>query len=144
MSPFMIFALVLTVLYAVYYGVVIARDLHGKKARSQSTEEVFDLGDMGKEESVEVLETEDSFRVGGAGAEQPEIAEEAGTAEVPGNTPGTGRNEAEEKAERIRSGLSEAEVESEDGVDAPTLHELLEGKRETLFKPQMTVTRNEV
>ena len=32
MSPFMIFALVLTIAYAIYYAVVIAKDLQGKDA----------------------------------------------------------------------------------------------------------------
>lgn len=144
MSPFMIFALVLTVLYAVYYGVVIARDLQGKKGRLQSTEEVFDLEDMGSEESVEVRETEDSFRVGGAGMEQPAEAAETDANGTPGKTADTESHDAEEKTERIKSSLAEAEIESENGVYAPELHELLEGKRETLFKPQMTVTRNEI
>ena len=31
MSPFMIFALVLTIAYVLYYAVVVAKDLQGKK-----------------------------------------------------------------------------------------------------------------
>ena len=41
MSPFMIFALVLTIAYVLYYAVVIAKDLQGKKGIVNSTEEVF-------------------------------------------------------------------------------------------------------
>ncbi len=144
MSPFMIFALVLTVLYAVYYGVVIIRDLQGKKSLSNSTEEVFDLEDMENEESVEVRETEDSFRVGDAATEQQSDPLETGTKDSQQGTAELPRNDAEEKAKQLKSNLAEAEIESENGIDAPALHELLESKRETLFKPQMTITRNEI
>ena len=34
MSPFMIFALVLTIAYVLYYAVVVAKDLQGKKESS--------------------------------------------------------------------------------------------------------------
>lgn len=138
----MIFALVLTTAYAIYYAVAIARDLQDRKGRANPTEEVFDLEGMGEEESVRVSESGDGFLLGDSG-ERPDgpVGQEEDERKQPAEEP---RDAAVEKAERIRSGLSEAEIESEYGVDAPTLHELLEGKRETLFKPQMTVTRNEV
>ena len=34
MSPFLIFAISLTIAYAIYYAVMITRDLYGKKARA--------------------------------------------------------------------------------------------------------------
>ena len=73
----MIFALVLTIAYAIYYAVVIAKDLQGKKGRTNSTEEVFDLDGMEEEESVEVSEAGDGFQVGNAG-ERPMIPSESG------------------------------------------------------------------
>ena len=42
MSSFMIFALVLTIAYVLYYAVVVAKDLQGKKGIANSNEEVFD------------------------------------------------------------------------------------------------------
>ena len=55
MSSYFIFALVLTVLYIVYYAVNITRDLYGKKGTEKTDEEVFYLGPMdATEESVEV------------------------------------------------------------------------------------------
>lgn len=48
----MIFALVLTIAYAIYYAVVIAKDLRGKKGQANPAEEVFDLDGMEEEESV--------------------------------------------------------------------------------------------
>ena len=143
MSPFMIFALVLTIAYAIYYAVIIAKDLQGKKGRTNSTEEVFDLEDMEDEESVEVSETGDSFHVGNPGEKRMEPSESP--ADDPAEEPETApRNVAEEKAEQLKSNLLEADITSEDGVTAPELHELLEGKRETLFKIPMKITRNEI
>ncbi|MBV4216586.1 hypothetical protein KSZ22_03705 [Bacteroides uniformis] len=139
----MIFALVLTIAYVLYYAVVVAKDLQGKKGIVNSTEEVFDLDDMEEEESVEVSETADSFQVGNTGEKQPEPSGSDANdfSEQPEETP---RNAAEEKAEQLKSDLLEADITSENGVTAPELHELLEGKRETLFKIPMKITRNEL
>ena len=139
----MIFALVLTIAYVLYYAVVIAKDLQGKKGIVNSTEEVFDLNDMEGEESVEVSETADSFQVGNTGEKQPEPSGSDANdfPEQPEEAP---RNAAEEKAEQLKSDLLEADITSENGVTAPELHELLEGKRETLFKIPMKITRNEL
>ena len=139
----MIFALVLTIAYVLYYAVVIAQDLQGKKGIVNSTEEVFDLNDMEEEESVEVSETADSFQVGNTGEKQPEPSGSDANdfPEQPEEAP---RNAAEEKAEQLKSDLLEADITSENGVTAPELHELLEGKRETLFKIPMKITRNEL
>lgn len=65
MGSYFIFALVLTVLYIVYFAVNIIRDLYGKKGTEKTDEEVFDLGPMDStEESVEVSENETGFKIG--------------------------------------------------------------------------------
>ena len=117
--------------------------MQGKKGIVNSTEEVFDLNDMEEEESVEVSETADSFQVGNTGEKQPEPSGSDANdfPEQPEEAP---RNAAEEKAEQLKSDLLEADITSENGVTAPELHELLEGKRETLFKIPMKITRNEL
>ena len=143
MSPFMIFALVLTIAYAIYYAVVIAKDLQGKKGRTNSTEEVFDLEDMEDEESVEVSEAGDGFQVGNAG-ERPMRPSESEVNDPSEKTEETPRNAAETKANELKASLLEADITSEEGMTAPELHELLEGKRETLFKTPMKITRNEL
>ena len=139
----MIFALVLTIAYAIYYAVVIAKDLQGKKGQANPTEEVFDLDGMEEEESVEVSETGDSFQVGNSMENRMDPPESPADdhPEEPEEAPS---NAAEEKAEQLKSGLLEADITSENGVTAPELHELLEGKRETLFKIPMKITRNEL
>ena len=139
----MIFALVLTIAYAIYYAVVIAKDLQGKKGRTHSTEEVFDLAGMEEEESVQVSESGDSFHVGDSENRPTEPIRE-GNEDASEQPAEKTRNAAEEKAEQLKSGLLEADITSEDGMTAPELHELLESKRETLFKIPMKITRNEI
>lgn len=65
MKSYFIFAIVLTVLYVIYYAVNIARDLYGKKENGKTDEEVFDLGLVdATEESISVSENETGFSIG--------------------------------------------------------------------------------
>ena len=52
MSPFVIFVIVLTIIYIIYYAVMITRDLYGKKEDHKTQEEVFDVSDMVEEEAA--------------------------------------------------------------------------------------------
>lgn len=65
MKSFVIFAIVLTVVYVIYYTVVIVQDLYGKPKEEKSNTESFDVSDMADEdESVAVSENEGGFSVG--------------------------------------------------------------------------------
>lgn len=46
MSGFVIFVLVLTFVYVVYFSVMITLDLHGKKDEKKSEEDTYDVGDI--------------------------------------------------------------------------------------------------
>ena len=64
MSPFLIFAISLTIAYAIYYAVMITRDLYGKKEESKSNEEVFDVSNITEEEAaVAVNESDGGFSI---------------------------------------------------------------------------------
>ena len=64
MSPFVIFAISLTIAYAIYYAVMITRDLYGKKEEAKSNEEVFDISNITEEEAaVAVNESDGGFSV---------------------------------------------------------------------------------
>ena len=64
MSPFLIFAISLTIAYAIYYAVMITRDLYGKKEESKSNEEVFDVSNITEEETaVAVNESDGGFSI---------------------------------------------------------------------------------
>ena len=109
MGSYFIFALVLTVLYIVYYAVNITRDLYGKKGTEKTDEEVFDLGPMdATEESVEVSENETGFKIGN---------ETYGTEAVPAASPAaqngdTGKKDgtAKDRLERLKA-KAEAQME---------------------------------
>lgn len=65
MSSYLIFVLVLTAVYIIYYAVIVTKDLYGKKDEAKSTEEVFDISSMADaEESIAVEENEGGFSVG--------------------------------------------------------------------------------
>lgn len=56
MSGFVIFALVLTFAYVVYFAVMITLDLHSKKDEKKSEEETYDVGDLTNEEQPVAIE----------------------------------------------------------------------------------------
>lgn len=64
MSPFVIFAISLTIAYVIYYAVMITRDLYGKKEENKSNEEVFDVSSITEEEAaVAVNESDGGFNI---------------------------------------------------------------------------------
>jgi len=66
MSSYLIFVLVLTAIYIIYYAVIITKDLYGKKDEAKANEEVFDVSGMADaEESVAVEENDGGFSIGG-------------------------------------------------------------------------------
>lgn len=65
MKSFLIFAIVVTVIYVIYYTVIIVQDLYGKPKEEKSQAESFDVSDMTEEEeSVAVSESDGGFSVG--------------------------------------------------------------------------------
>ena len=65
MSSFLIFAIVLTVVYIIYYAIVIVQDLYGKPKEETRNAESFDVSDMAAEdESIAVSESDGGFSVG--------------------------------------------------------------------------------
>lgn len=126
MKSYSIFVLVLTVVYLVYYAVVIVQDLYGKKGTDKRDEEDFDLGapDDHREQSVDVTESETGFSIGGEEYETettptalPATPEEAAT--------GDGEAAVAERLERLKA---KAEERMEETVpylsDARTADEL--------------------
>lgn len=65
MSKFEIFTVVLIILYLAYYAIVIIRDLYGKKDKSVSAEEVYDISTINDEEkAVKIEEVPDTDQPG--------------------------------------------------------------------------------
>ena len=108
MNSYFIFAIVLTVAYIIYYAVIIAHDLYGKKGTDKPNEEVFDLGAPEEEESVAVTESETGFCIGSENYETESTATSSETSpEDVKDKPGT----AQEKLERLKA---EAEEQMEE------------------------------
>lgn len=107
MTSYFTFALVLTVLYIVYYAVNIARDLYGKKGTEKADEEVFDLGPMdATEESVVVSENETGFSIGN----ETYDTEDAVAAPPAQDDAGKRETAAKERLERLKA-KAEAQME---------------------------------
>lgn len=137
MSPFLIFTVCLSIAYLLYYGANIGKDLYAAGKQSASNEEVFEIEDNPAETAVCVNEQGDGFFVGDS---VPEAA-----AEIPEPEGKNGKKEIAETEKRVASlqeNLDKADIVSEYGITAPELHELLEGKKASLFKPEINVIRN--
>lgn len=61
MSSFVIFAIVLTIIYIIYYAVMVFRELYGKKEQHFSNQETFDVSDMERDVATQVNETGNGF-----------------------------------------------------------------------------------
>lgn len=65
MKSFVIFAIIVTVIYVIYYTVIIVQDLYGRPKDEKSQGESFDVSDMtDEEESIAVSENDGGFSVG--------------------------------------------------------------------------------
>lgn len=157
MSPFAIFAIVLTIAYIIYYGVNISRDLYGKKGQENETEEIFDVGNMSEiEEPIPVREDGDGFVIGtqfelenfsesnqpeGQGKEEKgdddsyksETAEKSGVAIESGIA---GKSKAEELVDNIRQNMLEGDIQSEVAMNEMQFEDYLVNQQVILFDNQ--------
>ena len=65
MTPYLIFVIVLTIAYIIYYGYNISKDIYGKKGEATNTEEVFDMQSLTEEvTATPVKEMDGGFSLG--------------------------------------------------------------------------------
>ena len=65
MTPYVIFVIVLTIAYIIYYGYHISKDLYGKKNEKETSVEEFDVSGMQDEVvATPVRESGDGFSLG--------------------------------------------------------------------------------
>lgn len=151
MSPFAIFAIVLTIAYIIYYGVTIGRDLYGKKGQENETEEVFDVSKMSEiEEPTPVTEDGDSFVIGTRsglenlskvnlpGEQKNEERENVDSykSESAGESINTEKNKAEEQVDNIRRNLLEGDIQSEVVMNETQFEDYLINQQVILFDNQ--------
>lgn len=70
MSPFLTFAICLSIAYLLYYGANIGKDLYATGKQLTSNEEVFEIEDVPVETAVPVNEQGDGFFIGDAEPEE--------------------------------------------------------------------------
>ena len=151
MKGFVIFAVVVTVLYIIYYAVLIVQDLYGKPKDVTSKGETLDVSDMTDEDdSVTVSENEGGFSVGesqyqtdyeerqmeSGNVQNAEAANQAPSAAgntMSGNTPSPSFSVpevsvAEKLQAKVDGKLEEAECSFSDPVYAEELNKLLLAK----------------
>ena len=115
MSPFLIFAISLTIAYAIYYAVMITRDLYGKKEEAKSNEEVFDISNITEEEAaVAVNESDGGFSVAD---KQYDTSFQDGTSYDEGYGMGTENNGMSCYSPETDSSGREDDVDEDEGND---------------------------
>ena len=115
MSPFLIFAISLTIAYAIYYAVMITRDLYGKKEEAKSNEEVFDISNITEEEAaVAVNESDGGFSVAD---KQYDTSFQDGTSYDEGYGMGTENNGMSGYSPETDSSGREDDVDEDEGND---------------------------
>ncbi len=133
MSPFVIFVIVLTVIYIIYYAVMITRDLYGKKEEHKSQEEVFDLSDMVEEETaVSVHESDNGFSVADKEYETMNLHDEDEATPSSEGTSGDAKSEkpasknvAEDLANKVEKKCDETQPFMSDGMYATDFYKTL-------------------
>jgi hypothetical protein len=104
MTPYLIFVIVLTIAYIIYYGYNISKDIYGKKGETKSTEEVFDMQSLSEEViATPVKEMDGGFSLGEDIVDTPVANDDEHKA-------------AYSKFKELPSQLEEADVQSEGGM----------------------------
>ena len=119
MSAFAIFAIFLTVAYAIYYSVLITHDVYGKKDAPKTDDEEIDVSPMQEtEEPTPVSESADGFRMGREA--QAEAEQQSGVTFISNEEEMEQyqeRRKAADECARYESMLEDADVESEGAMD---------------------------
>lgn len=136
MTPYVIFVIVLTVAYIIYYGYHISKDLYDKKNEKDTSVEEFDVSGMQDEVvATPVRESGDGFSIGekaGTGSDGPDGEEPK--MEVPAEN-GKGR------FDNLADNMDETDVTSEGGVSFDELEQMLYDKKSDIAFRKSTVSR---
>ncbi|MCQ2147613.1 MAG: hypothetical protein MJZ16_08865 [Bacteroidales bacterium] len=83
MSAFVIYAIILTLVYIVYYSAMVTREMYARKDQVSDTTETFDVGGMNDQiESVAVNESKNGFYLGDTVAEEEDQVNEENITDV--------------------------------------------------------------
>ena len=138
MDSYFIFAIVLTVVYIIYYAVIVVQDLYGKKGTDKPGEEIFDL-DMEDD-------TEESITGFSIGSEKYDTEDSQPASEPPQATDtDQGEEAAQERFEQLKAKvearLEDTEPYLSDPLTAEEMYKAmvsggrLDGRPELSWKP---------
>ncbi|MDL2212637.1 hypothetical protein LJC29_01560 [Bacteroides sp. OttesenSCG-928-N06] len=151
MSPFAIFAIVLTIAYIIYYGVNISRDLYGKKGQENEAEEIFNVSTMTEiEDPIPVTEDGDGFVIGAQKSleniseanplkeqgEEEKENDDSYRSETATQSGMTEKSKTEEQVDTIRQNMIEGDIQSEVVMDEKEFEDYLINQQVVLFDNQ--------
>lgn len=123
MTPYLIFAIALTIGYFIYYAYNIIKDWHGKKNTDKGTEETFEVG-LGDDAptATPVMETANGFSLG----EEASVQQTVDTTETASAAPLAEQDEPQSHGntlQKIQDGMEEADISSSNPMKAPQLED---------------------
>lgn len=134
MTPYVIFVIVLTIAYIIYYGYHISKDLYGKKNEKETSVEEFDVSGMQDEVvATPVRESGNGFSLGEETTPDNDHSRVAAT-EVETPSGGTGR------FDNLTDNMDETDVTSEGGVSFEELEQMLYDKKSDIAFRKSTVS----
>lgn len=135
MTPYVIFVIVLTVAYIIYYGYHISKDLYGKKNEKDTSVEEFDVSGMQDEVvATPVRESGDGFFLG---EETNRVNDSSNIAEPEKET--SARN-GKGRFDDLTETMDETDVTSEGGVSYDELEQMLYDKKSDIAFRKSTVS----
>ena len=124
MSPFVIFSIVLTLAYIIYYAVVISRDLAMKPGQEETHEEEIDVESfVPTEQAEQVKSVGDGFQIGDGPVYQSEPVPEVISLDAGGNVMDAGIQNVMSSELRRRVGESIEEMEDIEPDSQPQVDE---------------------
>lgn len=132
MSPFAIFAIILTIAYFIYYGVMISRDLTRKPGQEETQEETIEVDSFSQVEDPETVKSVgDGFQVGDGPVYQPEPLPDVISLDSDGNVAAEGLSNvlSSELSKRVGECIEEFEdilPDSQPKLDAETYAKQME------------------
>ena len=142
MKAYFIFAIILTVVYILYYTLMIAKDLYSTKGVKKNDEEEFDVTDLEGEESINVIENDEGFNVG----ENEYQTNYVSSQEQQSNDKIESSQEdvVEKLNEKIKANMEEMQATFSNPYNAAELYKLLLTKGTAKSKSEVDITTKPV
>ena len=153
MSAFLIYAIVLTLVYIIYYSAMIKKETYASKGQINDTAETFEFGGTSQPiESVDVNESEHGFYIGD---DEPECEDSVRKEEIydvedeqvilPETETGqVGPSQAEQHAQAAEDQMEDIQPEYSDGFEPDEFDTILLNPLNTVPVIITTETRDEL